>query len=197
MSIIALASNTLAGSPASGQIEYDGNFYATDSNSARGQLERITQSTAVSASGTSVNFTGIPAWAKRITVMFNGVSFNATTTPIVQLGDSGGIETSGYSGIAGTISTTANTTGGQSSTTSGMLLYSGTIAAAEFITGTITICLLGSNAWTFSGTLFSGSRATTLAGSKTLSDVLTQIRITTVNGTDTFDAGTINVMWEG
>ena len=162
-----------------------------------GTLEMLGQGTAVSASGTSVDFTSIPSWVKRITVMFNGVSFNATTTPIVQLGDSGGIETSGYSGIAGTISTTANTTGGQSSTTSGMLLYSGTFTASEFITGSITICLLGSNAWTFSGALFSGSRATTLAGAKTLSDTLDRIRITTVNGTDTFDAGSINILYEG
>jgi hypothetical protein len=33
-------------------------------------------------------------------------------------------------------------------------------------------------------------------GSKTLSAELTTVRITTVNGTDTFDAGTVNVSWE-
>ena len=162
-----------------------------------GQNSAITASTAVaSTSGTSIDFTSIPTWVKRVTVMFNAVSFNATTTPIVQLGDSGGIENTGYSGVAGTISTTANTTNGQSSTTSGILLYSGTIAAAEFVTGSLTISLLGSNAWVFSGNVFSGGRATTLSGAKTLTDTLTQVRITTTGGTDTFDAGSINILYE-
>jgi hypothetical protein len=33
-------------------------------------------------------------------------------------------------------------------------------------------------------------------GSVTLSGTLDRVRITTVNGTDTFDAGTINILYE-
>jgi hypothetical protein len=72
MSILALTSDTLIGTPATGNIEYNGQFFGTDSNASRAQLQRIVLSTAVaSTSGTSIDFTGLPAWVKRITVMFN------------------------------------------------------------------------------------------------------------------------------
>ena len=45
----------------------------------------ITAGTAVaSTSGTSIDFTGIPSWVKRITVMFNGVSTNGTSNIQIQ-----------------------------------------------------------------------------------------------------------------
>ena len=152
-----------------------------------------TSGTAVTASGTSVDFTDIPSTAKRVTVMFSGVSTNGTSNIQVQLGDSGGVETTGYiasgSGIAGGVGTTASTTG---------FPVSNATAAADTINGQMAICLLGNNIWTAAG---SGARTGAAAsfvngGAKTLSDTLTQVRITTVNGTDTFDAGTINIMWE-
>jgi hypothetical protein len=146
-------------------------------------------------SGTSIDFTGIPSWAKRITVMFNGVSTNSTSPLILQIGTSSGIETSGYLSQANTFNT-----GPTGSFATGSFTLMTINAAAHNWNGTIPICLIGSNLWVTSGVLMtaSGIAATTImAGSKTLAGTLDRLRLTTVNGTDTFDAGSINVMWEG
>jgi hypothetical protein len=157
----------------------------------------LTAGTAVaSTSGTSIDFTGIPSWVKRITVMFNGVSTNSTSIPLIQLGDSGGIETTGYlssaSYIAGSNGITVNGTTG--------FPITGATLAADLRHGSYIITLLdpSSNLWT----IFGGSGTSNLAqtgwvgGSKSLSATLDRIRITTTNGTDTFDAGSINILYE-
>jgi hypothetical protein len=163
----------------------------TDLNNA--EIYEPNLMTAVSASGTSVDFTSIPSWVKRITVIFNGVSTNGTSIPIVQLGDSGGIETTSY-----TASATVLTSGVASANfTTGMGL-AGQWVASVIAYGTLQLVNISGNTWVASGNLGRSDFAGTylFGGSKTLSDTLTQIRITTVNGTDTFDAGTINVMYE-
>jgi hypothetical protein len=147
-----------------------------------------------STSGTSIDFTSIPSWVKRITVMFNGVSTNGSSNIQIQLGDSGGFETTGYV-AAGGFASSANTTGSTLSTT-GLILTSG-FSSASVISGVVVICNQTLNSWveSFVGAYASGACAFG-GGTKTLSDVLTQIRITTVNGTDTFDAGSINILYE-
>lgn len=192
MSILALTSDTLVGTAGAGQIEYNGQFFGTDSNASRAQLQRITSGTAVaSTSGTSIDFTSLPAWVKRITVMFQNVSSNGTSNFLIQLGDSGGIENTGYLGSGNTAgSATLYTTGFGSPIPN---------TAASIVQGVITIQNITGNSWVASGA-FSRSDAAAAGvtiGSKTLSDVLTQVRITTVNGTDTFDAGSINILYEG
>jgi hypothetical protein len=155
----------------------------------------ISSGTAVaSTSGTSIDFTSIPSWVKRITVMFNGVSTNGTSAYQIQIGDSGGIENTGYSSSASRISTTVTTQNG----TAGFVLFGGATAAAAVYQGYFTISLLGSNAWCMQGAIadVTNTQTQVSCGSKTLSDTLTQIRITTVNGTDTFDAGSINILYE-
>ena len=149
--------------------------------------------TAVSASGTSVDFTGIPSWVKRITVMFNGVSTNGTSLIQVQLGDSGGFETTSYSGYYAWISTSS--VSGASSTT-GFQFNSN--SAGNNLAGNVVICNLSGNIWTASLMVGSPGAGTsnTGGGVKELSATLDRIRITTVNGTDTFDAGTINILYE-
>ena len=149
--------------------------------------------TAVSASGTSVDFTGIPSWAKRITVMFNVVSTSGTSVVQIQLGDAGGIETTGYSAGSGIIGTSS---AAGASYSSGFGL--GGVLAANAISGSAILTYIGSNLWSCQGVVAFVTNAGVgmFGGVKTLSDTLTQIRITTVNGTDTFDAGTINIMWE-
>jgi len=149
--------------------------------------------TAVTASGTSVDFTSIPSWVKRITVMFSGVSGSGTSPFQIQLGDSGGFETTGYASGAGAIGT-ASAAGGASTT--GLLLQQAGVAAATS-SGLATITNVSGNTWVFASTFGTPSNGGNFGGgTKTLSDVLTQIRITTVNGTDTFDAGTINIIYE-
>ena len=196
MSILVLTSDTLIGTAAAGNIEYNGQFFGTDSNASRAQLQRIVQGTAVaSTSGTSIDFTSLPAWCKKITVMFSGVSTNGSSNLQIQLGDSGGFETTGYgSSMTYIVNATAATT----NVSTGLLVgtYGNTAASYNGIT---TICTLGSNVWVSATNLNDSTSTRTFLGSggKTLSDTLTQIRITTVNGTDTFDAGSVNIIYEG
>jgi hypothetical protein len=157
----------------------------------------IQSDTAKTATGTSIDFTGIPSWAKRITVMFSGVSTNGTSVPLLQLGDSGGVEITGYLGAAST-SSGAGTS--NALYTAGFGFVGSTGGAANIFGGSVTITALDSttNLWTCSGIVgFSNVAATTqIGGTKTLSATLDRVRITTVNGTDTFDAGSINTIYE-
>jgi len=157
----------------------------------------ITSGTVVaSTSGTSIDFTGIPSYVKRITVMFNGVSTSGTSNIQLQLGDAGGFETAGYNG-AMTRSGASATATSQYPTT-GFLLVND-LVAADVLSGVFTLPLIGSNIWCGAHQLSEHASTAFFAGSgtKTLSDTLTQVRITTVNGTDTFDAGSINILLEG
>ena len=156
--------------------------------------DKIVSGTAVaSTSGTSIDFTGIPSWVKRVTVMLSGVSTNGTSPKLVQLG-AGSITTSGYVSTALQHNPNAGTQGGQSST-AGMIIYSP--QAADVVSGIMTLTLVSGNSWVAAVTY---KQSTVLlgygAGDVTLSGTLDRVRITTVNGTDTFDAGTINILYE-
>ena len=157
----------------------------------------ITSATAqASTSGTSIDFTGIPSWAKRITVMFSGVSTNGTSIPLVQIGDSGGVENTGY---LGTTSYFSGVGVASANNTTGFLISNGAGEAATAVRhGQIVISNLTGNTWVCSGSigLSDTTRSSLLSYSKALSATLDRVRITTVNGTDTFDAGTINIMYE-
>lgn len=154
----------------------------------------IQSGTAVaSTSGTSIDFTSIPSWVKRITVMFAGVSTNGTSGIIIQLGDSGGIENTGY--ISTSIQVAAASSG--VSYTAGFGIIDG--LAANSYSGQAIISLQDSttNTWTYSSSMTSG--ATTLqlgGGGKALSSTLTQLSVTTVGGANTFDLGSINILYE-
>ena len=155
-----------------------------------------TRATAVTASGTSVDFTGLPAWVERITVMFSGVSTSGTSNIQVQLGTgSTTYTTSGYGNnfsIQGSASITT------SSATSGFVCVSPSVSTGVY-SGQIIISNITGNTFTEVGQMgeTNGSRITSSAGSIALAAALTAVRITTVNGTDTFDAGTINILYEG
>ncbi len=154
----------------------------------------ITVATQQSALTTSVDFTGIPATAKHIVIMFEGVTTNGTSVPLIQLGDSGGAENTGYIAVAtGAGTSTAFTAG------------FGTINTANWGTdntlyGAVEIFLKNAATftWAATGILSLGNAAVTsiLAGTKSTSAVLDRVRITTANGTDAFDGGTINISYE-
>jgi len=158
----------------------------------------ITSGTAVaSTSGTSIDFTSIPSYVKRITVMFYRISTNGTSSIQVQLGDSGGVETTGYE----VVSTYINNSADNAAYTSGFVFRQVSGAAATGTqSGQIVFNLIDASANTWTG---DGALAWTVnpiminAGSKALSGTLDRVRITTVGGTDTFDAGTINILYEG
>jgi hypothetical protein len=190
MSILVLTSDTLIGTPAAGNIEYNGQFFGTDSNASRAQLQRIVRSTAVaSTSGTSIDFTGIPAWVEKITVMLSGISTNGTANYLIQIG-SGSVTTSGYLGAGGS-------TGGISNFTTGFGVAAG--AASVVMHATMTITNVSGNIWLAShvGGRSDAAAVTFGGGSVTLSGVLDRVRITTANGTDAYDAGSINLLLEG
>ncbi len=156
----------------------------------------ITAATAVaSTSGTSIDFTGIPSWVKRITVMFSGVSTNGTSIIQVQLGDSGGVETTGY--VAGT-SSFGSSAFASTSFTTGFGIRTSNSAGATY-QGSLVLTVISGNTWVANGCMYENTNYFTalFGGNKTLSGTLDRVRITTVNGTDTFDAGTINILYEG
>jgi hypothetical protein len=197
MSILALTSDTLIGTAAAGNIEYNGQFFGTDSNASRAQLQRIVRATAVaSTSGTSISFTSIPEWVERITVMFQGVSTSGSSPPQIQIG-SGSFSTSGYLGSNSII----NAAPGSALFTSGFGIGVNTSnwSGAVISHGSFTITLLTGNTWVcFGGVGRSDVGGNYLTnGSIALGGVLDRLRVTTVNGTDTFDAGTINIIYEG
>lgn len=163
---------------------------------ATGTLAPLIAGTAVaSTSGTSIDFTGIPSWVKRITVMLSGVSTSGTSNYLVQIG-SGSVTTTGYA--SGSFSVDGTNATGISVSTSGFLVVRVVTAASTF-NGLINISNISGNSWVESGSLTNSTTTgfgTTSNGSIALSGALDRVRITTVNGTDTFDAGSINIMYE-
>jgi hypothetical protein len=149
-----------------------------------------------STSGTSIDFTSIPSWVKRITVMCNNVSTNGGSTVQIQLGTSGGVDTtSTYLGVSQNIDATNISNSTNNST--GLKIV-GSISSGIAWNGSTVLTLLGSNTWTYTSlvarTDYTGQYM--CSGAKSLSGTLTTVRITTVNGTDAFDAGLINILYE-
>jgi hypothetical protein len=134
---------------------------------------------------TSVDFTGIPSTAKIITVMFDGLSTDGSSTIQIQFGTSSSFENTGY--VSGNVFGTI---------TSGFLLaYNPTPPYLQY--GTMVLTQLTGNNWIQNGnSLAFGVAVQPTCGSKTLASTLTRLRLTTVNGTDQFDAGTVNIMWQ-
>lgn len=150
-------------------------------------------------SGTSVDFspadgTGIPSWAKRITVSLSGVSGSGTSPRLIQIGTASGLETASYSG--GVFS--SGTGSGNSNFTTGFTLEA-TTAAASIIHGSVVLTKVSDNLWVESGTISKSdtSLVSGSGGSKLLAGVLDRMRLATVNGTDTFDAGSVSILVEG
>jgi hypothetical protein len=155
---------------------------------------RLVHGTAVaSTSGTSIDFTGIPSWVKRISVILNSVSTNGISGVEIRLGDSGGVEATGYTVLATAVNNVAVTNVAPSST--GFLILGETTVDSR--SGILVLANIASNTWIGSGSFTFGAFAGSTVGTKTLSDTLDRIRLTTVNGTDTFDLGTVNIIYEG
>jgi hypothetical protein len=148
-----------------------------------------------STSGTAIDFIGIPSWVKRITVMFNGVSTNGVSLVEIRLGTSGGFVSSGYLGASGNLAG-----GAVGSTSSSTGMRTDNIGSASMArNGLFTCVLLTGNTWAATSIMADSTTALIgFAGSSiALSGTLDRVRITTVNGTDTFDAGSINILYEG
>lgn len=144
--------------------------------------------TPLTATGTARDF-AIPAGVKRVTVLLNGVSTSGTSPVVVQLGTGGVPQTTSY---AGAVSSGATVTNNSSS-----FVIHPNIVAATIANGKCTVDNLTSNTWISDSSVAGAGNTTSVgAGAVALAGVLDIVRVTTVNGTDTFDAGTINVTWE-
>ena len=179
----------------------DGTADQTLATNGTGTLEwgtraRLVRGTAVATtSGTSVDFTGIPSWVRRITVIFSGVSTNGGTAVQVQLGDSGGIETTGYTGTS--VSFTGTNTLNIVPYTTGAVFIGALTTSVR--SGSMTITNIDGNQWQF-GSIMTNDEVSFIglaSAIKTLSATLDRVRLTTTNGTDTFDAGSVNIIYEG
>jgi hypothetical protein len=166
---------------------------ATLATEVNGALYPLISGTAVaSTSGTSIDFTGIPSWVKRITVIFNGVSTTGTSEKLVQLGTSGGIVSTGYNSTGTRSSASGNSVG---VATTGMIVNSE--SSTDTVSILMTIALVSGNIWVSShvGKYTTGGSISG-GGDVDLGGVLDRIRITTFDGVDTFDAGSINILYE-
>ena len=145
-------------------------------------------------SGANIDFTGIPSWAKEITLVYMAVSTSGTSPLLVQVGTLGGMENTGYNSLAAAqVSTTANI-----ASAAGIIIYNDT--AADVRSGSMSIYPQSGNVisanYTMAGTI--GRNITFWgASSKVLNGVLDRIRITTVNGTDAYDNGQITLLIKG
>lgn len=158
----------------------------------------FTLATAVaSTSGTAIDFTGIPSWAKRINVMLYNVSVSGSSQMQVQLGTSSGFNTSGYNSYMAVAY--GNNQVSTASIATGLGIWNGANTSLRFASMIIT--KFTGDAWLATVTAGFGDGATsgsiTGGGGISLASTLDRVRITTVNGTDTFDLGSINIMYEG
>lgn len=151
--------------------------------------------TVVTAAGTSIDFTGIPSWVKRIIITMSAVSTNGTSSPLLRVGTSGGIVSTGYT--SDTVAVTSTGVSG-SNTPIGVSLVSIGHTSSYLYSGDIVLELLSGKTWVITGILNIYTVAVCTCVSKiTLGANLDKIRLTTVNGTDSFNAGQINIMYEG
>lgn len=174
---------------------------ATPDAGTAGPQRMMLMAAKATTAGTVVDFspaygTGIPSWAKRITVSIAGVSTNGSSPVIIQLGTTSGVEVATYSGQCWYLNNASSSVVTTVSVGFGVSAHTG---AADARSGIACVATAGSNTWAFSSTCGAGGTSSGGggAGSKTLSGTLDRIRITTVNGTDTFDAGSVSLLIEG
>jgi len=186
----------------SGDLALQSNGTTQLTVSSTGAYGQIKSSTVVTpTSGTSVDFTGLPTWVRRVTVMLAGVTTSGISPIIIQIG-AGSFASTLYSGTAGGVANTGNIMT-VASYTNGFGMAGAVGNADQKYNGTLSICLVDSatGLWAASGSTslapgsFTGVQ--TCGGSRTLSGTLDRVRITTSGGAATFTAGSINILYEG
>jgi hypothetical protein len=171
-------------------------FNAASSGLWYSSNQGITLGTPVATtSGTSVEFLNIPTNAKKITVLFSQVSTNGNSAVIVQIGSaSGGYLTSTYQSSYQQASVTYATTVGfmvagvstpDIRSGSMVLSYFGSVSSIPIWVETMNVETNGSGCGFGAGGV-----------SYTPGYAIDRIKITTVNGTDTFDGGYVNIQYE-
>ena len=162
-------------------------------NGTNGIIGGIGSATAQnSTSGTSIDFTGIPAGVRRVTVIFNGSGNTSGTSFLVQIG-SGSVTTSGYSSTS--ISATQTNAVLAASSSAGFIMYGS--GATDTYVGHMVLTLVSGTTWISSHTTIRAGWLVSGAGSApALSEALDRVRITSTSGTDAFDSGSVNILYE-
>lgn len=148
--------------------------------------------TSQTASGSAVNFTGIPSWVKRITVQINGLSYAAAGQGILRIGSSATLVTTGYTSNCVVSNSTAVSTSAQ---TDGFGQLN-TSAAATTINGVYILTSMGSNTWNFCSQVFRTTDNTGVTGTGFIALAGALDVLSLVATSSTFDAGTINILYE-
>ena len=169
---------------------FNGSVYIGNGSTPINPLTLGTANTSVS--GNTIMHTGIPTWAKRVTVMYSGLSTNGSTPIILQAG-SGTYKTTGYLGAAAVIE-------GSTGYTVGFGIGNSNVSNTDLQHGTIVLNLLNpnTNTWVATGTAArsDGIEVGLTSGAVSLDGALDRVRFTTTGGSDLFDAGVTNIMWE-
>ena len=174
------------------------NFYRSASAAAVADFikdEILTQVNAVAASGTAIDFTGIPSGVKVLHVGFWNISTNSASLElVVQLGDSGGIEATGYDSCKGIIAST----GYASDAATEGFIFTHASAIANTFSGSMTIRRMDTLSWIASAAVKRAAPVGGIvaAGAKTLTGTLDRIRVTSTTGAATFDSGWITLQYE-
>ena len=153
----------------------------------------LTSGTAVTTSGATISFTGIPSWARRITILLSGVSTVASGIPAIRAG-SGSYETSGYSGVTSKLGTSVLDSGASAATSWDLINSS---VSTYVYSGQVVITKVTGNLYVISGTYTYGSAQNAVVnGTKTFAGTIDRVQLLMSTGTDTFNGGTMNIMWE-
>lgn len=182
------AAPAIIGSDADTGIFMSAGQVSASLNGTAGNVPLVSGSAQNSTSGTAILFTGIPSWVKRITVMLNGVTMSAGNM-MVQIG-SGSLTTSGYVGGVASMGSSTQT---QTSFTTGFGVFD---ATPTIHSGLIIITNVSGNIWVAQAVTSNASRSGFGGGTVTLGGTLDRVNITTVAGTATFSAGSINILYE-
>jgi hypothetical protein len=170
-----------------------GQFLRTDGSALSWSRPLVVDTAKASTSGSAVEFTGISSWVRRITVALNGVSTNGATNILVQLGTGGTPTTSGYAGYS-VFSWASGIVPVNS--TAGIPVFNNAASYNHY--GHLVLTNISGNLWLASGEFVTaGTQGSIVSGgSVTLAGVANYLRVVTSNGTDAFDAGSINVLYE-
>ena len=143
--------------------------------------------TLATTSGTAIDFTGIPSTAKRISVLMRGISLSGTDTLIIQIGTSSGLKTSGYASLS-------HYGGSGTSSTTGFAVFGA--GTTNIVSGIMTIAHMGSNVFVSSHSCkYNTANGVFGGGDVDLGGTLDRLTVTTT-GSNTFDAGSVNIMYE-
>lgn len=199
MSGIIFPEGSTPSTPASGNVELyaktDSLLYYLNDAGNETRISGPVIGTYTSLSGTSTTLSGIPSGVTQIIISIVSASTNGTSGLAVQIGDSGGLETTGYVGVAMQGASGGNTL---ASATNSFLITNAMVATENY-TGQVRLTLADSstNLWVNSSNLIreDGAATYTGGGRKALSSTLDRIAVTTTGGANTFDAGSINIWY--